>query len=58
MYIKVTTSRTEKVGFTSDKARLNVMLTRARRHFIIVGNIAVLSSSELWAEILLNCEAF
>ena len=38
-----------RVGFTSDKARINVAFTRARRGFIVFGNSRTLrSDAETW----------
>ena len=47
--IVVSCVRTESLGFTTDPRRLNVMLTRARHHVIVVGCTGLLSKHRLWA---------
>ena len=44
--------RTRSLGFTSDCQRLNVAITRARRHLIIVGNEKLLRGSRQWSYII------
>ena len=39
-----------KLGFSDDRNRINVLLTRAKRGLIIVGNEHTLKSSEIWKE--------
>ena len=36
--------------------RMNVALTRARHHLLIVGNLKNLSRNSLWAKVLQHCE--
>jgi len=49
--IVVSTVRCEKsLGFCDDERRVNVLLTRARRAMVVVGNRATLSLSPLWSK--------
>jgi len=50
--IIVTTSRTERRGFTDDAHRLNVALTRARRHLLVIGKAQTLRGSPLWHAVI------
>ncbi|KAI9346952.1 AAA domain-containing protein [Obelidium mucronatum] len=53
--IFISTVRSAEVGFIDDYKRVNVSLTRARRHLIIVGNGRLLNQSHLWREVLNGC---
>lgn len=44
--------RTEGIGFIQEKRRLNVALTRAKKHLIIVGCYKKLCNNELWNSLL------
>lgn len=44
------------VGFLADWRRLNVMLTRARRGLIIIGNAKTLKHDPFWQQFLTWCE--
>ncbi|KAM6120158.1 LOW QUALITY PROTEIN: 5'-3' DNA helicase ZGRF1 [Pterocles gutturalis] len=46
--------RTRQIGFI-DK-RMNVALTRAKRHLLIVGNLACLSKNRLWGRVIHHCK--
>jgi regulator of nonsense transcripts 1 len=50
VFSAVRSNRTGVVGFLADWRRLNVMLTRARRGIIIIGNARTLKSDEHWAK--------
>ncbi|ELR18662.1 uncharacterized protein ACA1_393280 [Acanthamoeba castellanii str. Neff] len=55
--IIVTCVRTTRLGFIDSPKRLNVTLTRAKRHLIIVGNGKVLAGNQTWTTILSQIEA-
>jgi len=50
--ILVSTCRTDALGFVASPRRLNVTLTRARRHLLIVGSAAALLTDQRWSAIL------
>eukprot|EP00474_Spongospora_subterranea_P009706 CRZ10164.1 hypothetical protein [Spongospora subterranea] len=55
--IIVSTVRSEGIGFTNCPRRLNVTLSRAKLHMIIVGSSNALRLDPLWADILRYCGA-
>jgi len=50
VFSAVRSNRSGTVGFLADWRRLNVMLTRARRGIVIVGNSATLKADPHWAQ--------
>ncbi|XP_054418141.1 5'-3' DNA helicase ZGRF1 [Pteronotus mesoamericanus] len=48
--------RTRQVGFIDSEPRVNVALTRGRRHLLIVGNAARLRKNRLWGRVIQHCE--
>ncbi|XP_039397069.1 protein ZGRF1 isoform X2 [Mauremys reevesii] len=48
--------RTRQVGFIDSEKRMNVALTRGKRHLLIVGNLACLSKNKLWGCVIHHCE--
>ncbi|XP_005397152.1 PREDICTED: protein ZGRF1 isoform X1 [Chinchilla lanigera] len=48
--------RTRHVGFIDSETRVNVALTRGRRHLLIVGNLACLRRNGLWGRVIQHCE--
>ncbi|XP_044623308.2 5'-3' DNA helicase ZGRF1 isoform X1 [Equus asinus] len=48
--------RTRQVGFIDSEKRMNVALTRGRRHLLIVGNLACLRKNRLWGRVIQHCE--
>lgn len=44
--------RTDGIGFIKDKRRLNVALTRAKRHLIMVGCYRNLALNPVWGALL------
>lgn len=48
--------RTRQVGFIDSEKRMNVALTRGRRHLLIVGNLACLRRNRLWGRVIEHCE--
>ena len=55
--IFLSTCRTSarRLGFLSSPQRLNVSITRARRHIILVGMSRVLQASKLWRTVIGSC---
>ncbi|XP_077156694.1 5'-3' DNA helicase ZGRF1 isoform X8 [Paroedura picta] len=47
--------RTRQVGFIDSEARVNVALTRGKRHLLIVGNLSCLRKSKLWGSVIQHC---
>nr|XP_040148921.1 protein ZGRF1 isoform X2 [Ictidomys tridecemlineatus] len=48
--------RTRQVGFIDSEKRMNVALTRGRRHLLIVGNLVCLRKNRLWGRVIQHCE--
>ncbi|KFQ17915.1 Uncharacterized protein C4orf21, partial [Merops nubicus] len=48
--------RTRQLGFIDSEKRMNVALTRAKRHLLIVGNPACLSRNRLWGRVIHHCQ--
>uniref|UniRef100_A0A8C3WJC5 5'-3' DNA helicase ZGRF1 n=1 Tax=Catagonus wagneri TaxID=51154 RepID=A0A8C3WJC5_9CETA len=48
--------RTRQVGFIDSEKRMNVALTRGRRHLLIVGNLTCLRKNRLWGRVIQHCE--
>ncbi|XP_012510529.1 PREDICTED: protein ZGRF1 [Propithecus coquereli] len=48
--------RTRQVGFIDSEKRMNVALTRGKRHLLIVGNLACLRRNRLWGRVIQHCE--
>jgi len=54
--IIVTCSRTTNLGFIASTKRLNVAITRAKRHLFIVGKHEILRGDVTWREVITNAE--
>ncbi|KAL1922935.1 uncharacterized protein VTP21DRAFT_9311 [Calcarisporiella thermophila] len=50
--------RSEQIGFANNPLRINVALSRARRHLILVGNAEFLRSNKMWKNIIDYCKGF
>ncbi|NWI11258.1 ZGRF1 protein, partial [Crypturellus soui] len=50
--------RTRQVGFIDSEKRMNVALTRAKRHLLIVGNLACLTKNSLWGRVINHCKGW
>ncbi|XP_027529074.1 protein ZGRF1-like isoform X3 [Neopelma chrysocephalum] len=50
--------RTRQFGFIDSEKRMNVALTRAKRHLLIVGNLACLSRNKLWGRVIHHCKGW
>ncbi|XP_072479657.1 5'-3' DNA helicase ZGRF1 isoform X2 [Notamacropus eugenii] len=48
--------RTKQVGFIDSEKRMNVALTRGKRHLLIVGNLDCLKKNRLWGQVIQHCE--
>ena len=49
--------RTRNLGFIEDARRLNVAITRARRHLIIVGKESLVRRNANWRYIIEKCKS-
>ncbi|XP_060102897.1 protein ZGRF1 [Heteronotia binoei] len=47
--------RTRQVGFIDSETRVNVALTRGKRHLLIVGNLNCLRKNKLWGSVIQHC---
>ncbi|XP_039194254.1 protein ZGRF1-like isoform X2 [Crotalus tigris] len=47
--------RTRQVGFIDSEKRVNVALTRGKRHLLIVGNLNCLRKNKLWGSVIQHC---
>ncbi|CAO3697118.1 unnamed protein product [Rhizopus stolonifer] len=54
--IILSTVRTTESAFMHNQPRINVALTRAKRHLIILGNRNLLGLNEFWSKIIWDCE--
>ncbi|NXN39845.1 ZGRF1 protein, partial [Rhinoptilus africanus] len=50
--------RTRHIGFIDSEKRMNVALTRAKRHLLIVGHLACLSKNRLWGRVIHHCKGW
>ena len=50
--IIISCARSKGVGFTANSERLNVALTRARHHLVIIGNAQALGTNRTWAGVM------
>ncbi|XP_059699608.1 protein ZGRF1 isoform X1 [Haemorhous mexicanus] len=50
--------RTRHLGFIDSERRMNVALTRARRHLLIVGSLPCLSRNRLWGRVIHHCRGW
>ncbi|KFO94828.1 Uncharacterized protein C4orf21, partial [Buceros rhinoceros silvestris] len=48
--------RTRQMGFIDSEKRMNVALTRAKRHLLVVGSLACLSRNRLWGRVIRHCK--
>ncbi|ORX93560.1 P-loop containing nucleoside triphosphate hydrolase protein, partial [Basidiobolus meristosporus CBS 931.73] len=55
--IIVSCVRTRQIGFIDNRQRVNVALSRAKRHLIIVGCAKLLESNPLWKTVVAECRA-
>nr|XP_060635057.1 protein ZGRF1 isoform X2 [Anolis sagrei ordinatus] len=47
--------RTRQVGFIDSEKRVNVALTRGKRHLLIVGNLNCLRKNKVWGRVIQHC---
>ncbi|XP_031360527.2 5'-3' DNA helicase ZGRF1 [Lonchura striata] len=50
--------RTRHLGFIDSEKRMNVALTRAKRHLLIVGSLPCLSRNRLWGRVIHHCRGW
>ncbi|XP_015479486.1 protein ZGRF1 isoform X2 [Parus major] len=50
--------RTRQFGFIGSEKRMNVALTRAKRHLLIVGSLPCLSRNRLWGRVIHHCKGW
>ncbi|RLV96717.1 hypothetical protein DV515_00012520 [Chloebia gouldiae] len=50
--------RTRHFGFIDSEKRMNVALTRAKRHLLIVGSLSCLSRNRLWGRVIHHCRGW
>ncbi|XP_066405435.1 5'-3' DNA helicase ZGRF1 [Molothrus aeneus] len=50
--------RTRHLGFIDSERRMNVALTRAKRHLLIVGSLPCLSRNRLWGRVIHHCRGW
>ncbi|XP_063138040.1 5'-3' DNA helicase ZGRF1 isoform X12 [Rattus norvegicus] len=48
--------RTRQVGFIDSEKRMNVALTRGRRHLLIIGSLSCLRKNQLWGRVIQHCK--
>ncbi|XP_078262526.1 5'-3' DNA helicase ZGRF1-like isoform X2 [Rhinoraja longicauda] len=48
--------RTQQVGFIDSEKRMNVALTRGKKHLLIVGNLTCLRNNRQWGKVIHHCE--
>ncbi|XP_078091183.1 LOW QUALITY PROTEIN: 5'-3' DNA helicase ZGRF1-like [Mustelus asterias] len=48
--------RTRQVGFIDSEKRMNVALSRGKRHLLIVGSLTCLRNNRLWKRVIHHCE--
>ncbi|KAI7903478.1 AAA domain-containing protein [Cokeromyces recurvatus] len=54
--IILSTVRTNESQFMDNQPRINVALTRAKRHLIILGNRNLFNMNDLWSKVLWDCQ--
>ncbi|XP_053317414.1 protein ZGRF1 [Spea bombifrons] len=47
--------RTKQVGFIDSEKRMNVAITRGKRHLLIIGSLACLRRNKLWEHVIHHC---
>ncbi|KAJ2791876.1 Protein zgrf1, partial [Coemansia helicoidea] len=55
--IVISCVRTDKIGFSANPNRINVALSRARHHCLILGSRRLLETSAMWRAIIECCRA-